>query len=93
LNAIVDEFGDRVRFLGFALNKPDALKEYLSSNPFKYEIVPESEELARLFAVQSYPSHMIIDRNGRIVWMGGTAEDRIERLRAMIFRLLAVNEK
>jgi len=91
LNAIVDEFGDRVRFLSFALNKPDALKEYLNTNPFKYEIVPESEEVARLFAVQSYPSHMIFDRNGRIVWVAGRDDDRIERLRAMIFRLLAQN--
>ena len=91
LNAIVDEFGDRVRFLSFALDKPDALKTYLNSNPFKYEIVPESEQLARLFAVQSFPSHMIIDRNGRIVWVAGTEEDRIERLRTMIFRLLALN--
>jgi thiol-disulfide isomerase/thioredoxin len=89
LNAIVDEFGDRVRFLGFALDKPDALKAYLNTNPFKYEIVPESEEIARVFGVQSFPSHMIVDGNGRIVWVAGADEDRIERLRAMIFRLLA----
>jgi thiol-disulfide isomerase/thioredoxin len=91
LNEIVDEFGDRVRFLSFALDKPDALKAYLNSNPFKYEIVPESEQLARLFGVQSFPSHMIIDRNGHIVWVAGADDDRIERLRATIFRLLALS--
>jgi thiol-disulfide isomerase/thioredoxin len=89
LNEIVAEFGDRVRFLGFALDKPDALKTYLGSNPFKYEIVPESEQIARSFGVQSFPSHMIIDRAGHIVWMAGSEDDRIERLRAMIFRVVA----
>jgi len=34
---------------------------------------------------------MIFDRNGRIVWVSGRDDDRIERLRAMIFRLLAQN--
>jgi hypothetical protein len=32
---------------------------------------------------------MIIDHAGHIVWMAGTEDDRIERLRAMIFRVLA----
>jgi thiol-disulfide isomerase/thioredoxin len=89
LNEIVAEFGDRVRFLGFALDQPEALKTYLTSNPLKYEIVPESQAIARSFGVQSFPSHMIIDRAGHIVWISGSEEDRIERLRAMIFRVLA----
>ena len=86
------EFGDRVRFLGFALDQPDALKTYLTSNPFKYEIVPGSEQIARSFGVQSFPSHIIIDRAGHIVWMAGSEDDRIERLRAMIFRVVAQNQ-
>jgi thiol-disulfide isomerase/thioredoxin len=91
LNELVVEFGDRVRFLGFALDQPDALRTYLTSNPFKYEIVPDSQQIALSFGVQSFPSHMIIDRAGHIVWMAGSEEDRIERLRAMIFRVVAQN--
>jgi thiol-disulfide isomerase/thioredoxin len=89
LNDIVAEFGDRVRFIGFALDAPDALRTYLQQTPFKYEIVPESEPIARAFGVKSYPSHMILDGSGNIVWLAGSEEDRIERLRAMIFRTLA----
>ena len=89
LNDIVAEFGDRVRFVGFALDPPDALRTYLLQTPFKYEIVPESEPIARVFGVKSYPSHMILDGSGNIVWLAGSEPDRIERLRAMIFRILA----
>ena len=89
LNAIVDEFGDRVRFVGFALNSVDALKTYLASNPYKYEVVPLSQAIADTFSVTSYPTHMVIDRTGTIVWMSGSDDDRVERLRAMIVRVLA----
>lgn len=89
LNDIVAEFGDRVRFVGFALDRPDALKAYQAATPLNYEIVPESEAIARAFGVLAYPSHMIIDRSGNIVWLAGTDADRLERLRAMIFRVVA----
>jgi hypothetical protein len=32
---------------------------------------------------------MVIDRTGTIVWMSGSDDDRVERLRAMIVRVLA----
>jgi thiol-disulfide isomerase/thioredoxin len=89
LNDIVAEFGDRVRFVGFALDRPDALKAYQAATPFNYEIVPESEAIARAFGVLAYPNHMIVDRSGHIVWLAGTDADRIERLRAMIFRVVS----
>ncbi|HEV8484756.1 MAG TPA: TlpA disulfide reductase family protein [Blastocatellia bacterium] len=67
LNELAVEFGDRVRFLSFALDQPDALKTYLTSNPFKYEIVPESQQIARSFGVQAFPSHMITE--GHLVFV------------------------
>lgn len=89
LNEIVAEFGDRVRFVGFANDPPESLNAYLASTPFKYEIVPRSEEIARRFGVNSFPTHMIIDRAGKIVWLSGNDEDRVERLRVAIVRMLA----
>ena len=86
LNEIVAELGDRVRFVGFALDKAEALKVYQAATPLNYEIVPDSESIARAFGVQAYPNHMIIDRIGNVVWLAGTDADRVARLRAMIFR-------
>jgi hypothetical protein len=82
-------FGDRVRFVSFALDNDPALRKYLESNPFKYEIVPESRPIARSFGRQNFPTHLIVDAAGRIVWTSGSDDDRIERLRAMVSRLIA----
>jgi thiol-disulfide isomerase/thioredoxin len=89
LNDIVAEFGDKVRFVGFALDAAEPLKTYLAGNPFKYEVVPNSLEISKAFGVDSFPRHMVLDRAGKIVWMSGGDDDPIERLRAMIVRVLA----
>jgi len=90
LNAIVDEVGQRVRFIGFALDSPEKLNAFLKDNPFKFEIVAESQRVAGAFGIRSYPTHLLIDRRGNVIWesVGGSPED-IERLRAMIYRVLA----
>jgi thiol-disulfide isomerase/thioredoxin len=93
LNEIVSAFGDRVRFVSFALDSAEALKKYLTSDPFKYEVVPDSEAIAKAFGVDSMPTHMVIDRAGQIVWLSGSDDDRIERLRAVIIRMLASDAK
>jgi hypothetical protein len=65
------------------------LKTYLASNPFKFEVVPESDEIARAFGVRAFPTYMVLDRAGKIVWLSGNDDDRVERLRAAIYRMLA----
>jgi thiol-disulfide isomerase/thioredoxin len=90
LNQIVEELGDRVRFIGFADDAADALRLHLKDNPFKYEIVPDARPTAITFGVQAYPTHFIIDPKGNIAWDAvGGHPDTIERLRAMIYRVLA----
>lgn len=93
LNQLVDEFGDRVRFIGFALTKEPELRKYLASNPFKYEIVPDSDSIVRSFGVQSFPTHFIVDATGHITWTSGSDDDRVERLRAMVYRMVARSER
>jgi thiol-disulfide isomerase/thioredoxin len=89
LNDLVAEFGDTVRFVGFSTDRPEPLKTYLAGNPFRFEVVPDSEEIARAFGVRAFPTYMIVDRAGKIVWLSGNDDDRVERLRAMIFRMVA----
>jgi len=55
--------------------------------------VPDSQEIAKAFGVDSFPRHMVLDRGGKIVWLSGRDDDRIERLRAMIVRVLASEVK
>jgi peroxiredoxin/tetratricopeptide (TPR) repeat protein len=91
LNKIVDEFKDRVRFLAFAVDSASALKDFLKENTFRYEIIPgESVKFAGDYPVEGYPTHFIIDQNGKIAWEArGANPDNIQRLRAMLQRLLS----
>jgi len=51
--------------------------------------VPESAAIARAFGVRAFPTYMVVDRAGKIVWLSGSDDDRVERLRAAIYRMLA----
>jgi peroxiredoxin len=61
-----------VVFLAPALDPADALKAFLPQNPFRYAVVPDAEELADAYNVSTYPTHVVIGRDGRIVrqWSG-----------------------
>src|SRR5438093_5669191 len=55
----------------------------------EFEVVPDSDAIARAFGVRAFPTYMIVDRVGKNVWLSGNDDDRVEQLRAAIYRLLA----
>jgi peroxiredoxin len=89
LNDLVAEFGDKVRYVGFSTDPADRLRQYVRETPFKFEVVPDSDGIARAFGVSAFPTYMIVNPAGSIVWISGNGDDRVERLRAMIVRVLA----
>ena len=89
LNRLVKELEGRdVVFLALALDGPKTLRSFLREKPFDYHIVPSSAEIAKEFEVSSYPTHVFLDREGRIrhVLTGGN-ETRHEDLRRLIERM------
>ena len=90
LNRLVDEFSGDVRFLAFTFNSEDQVKKFLESHEFKYEIVPNENQLKSQFGLEGHPVHIVIDQNGEIRWKGsGASPENLKRLRGMIERLLA----
>jgi peroxiredoxin len=83
LNKLVEEFADSdVAFIGFALDGADALRMFLGDHPFAYRIVPQAEDIARLYGVTAFPAHVLIDKDGRIAYsVTGGSPDRHEQLR------------
>lgn len=90
LNNLVREFKDKdIVFIAFALDKEEDLKEFLKKTPFNYEIVPNSLEIARKFGVRAFPTHIIINKEGRIEFtLIGGSENRHEMLRPLIIDVL-----
>ena len=90
LNDLANEFSGKARFLAFATDDAEPIKEFLKRREFRYEIVPSSSRLARAFGVEAYPSHYIIDSEGNIVWSAlGAAPKTVEILGNILQRLLS----
>ena len=89
LNRLVKELEGRdVVFLALALDGPKTLRSFLREKPFDYHIVPAAAKIAKEFEVSTYPTHVLIDGEGRIrhVLTGGN-ETRHEDLRRLIERM------
>ena len=54
------------------------LRDYLSHSPYRAVHVSSAKEIADLFHVQGYPTHIIIDSEGRIFTRKVGGSDRID---------------
>ena len=67
LNELVEKYrSEDIVFIAIALDKPERLQEFLASTPLLYDVVPNGREYAHLYNVSSYPTNMVIDREGRL---------------------------
>lgn len=68
LNKLVKKYKKEVVFLGFALDDLASLESFKKKRKFLYNIIPNSEEVAKLYGVTNYPTHVIIDQNSKIAF-------------------------
>ncbi len=69
LNDLVDEFKSKdVVFLGIALDNPNELAEFFKNFSFKYTIIPTGDHLAMRDGIEAFPTHVVIDKNGKILF-------------------------
>lgn len=90
LSELADSYRDKpVDFIAFATDGADALRAYLADHPFTYRIVASAGHVASRYKVQAWPTHVIIDKQGRITaTLVGGGVDQDERLRPLIERAL-----
>ncbi len=78
-----------VVFLSAALNDAQSLNNYLKSDNPLWPVIPSAQELCDAIGIQSYPTHVILDQNGKTVcWESGGSEDSGEQLRKRIEEVL-----
>ncbi len=67
LNKLVQEYKDssNIVFLAIALDDKKDLKEFFKSNPFDYTIIDSGRDIANQYNVTAYPTHAVIDQNGK----------------------------
>lgn len=66
--------GADIAFLGVTFDDASALRPFLEKRAFAYTIVPDAASVARAFGVIAYPTHIIVDQQGRIAFtaIGGS---------------------
>lgn len=71
LNALVEKYkNDKIEFVSLAFDEKDKLVEFLKTKDFKYVTVPEQKKyMSKKLKVKQYPTHLIVDANGRIIKM------------------------
>jgi peroxiredoxin len=91
LNRTVAAFAGRddVVFLAPTSDKRERLVPFLSEHELKYQVVPDAAALNIVFEVRGHPTHIVIDRKGRVVWRSA-GDLTFAELKPMIDRALAL---
>ena len=67
LNKLVDAYKDtNVVFIAPALDSREEVERFLKKRTFNYQVVPDQQAYSVQLRVQSFPTHIIADKNGII---------------------------
>lgn len=91
LNKVVEDYkAKEVLFLAVALDEYRALSDFLSETNFKYKIVDGGRWFAESHGVKSYPTHVVLDKEGKVVYhTSGLSTGTIPWLRKAIDGVLS----
>jgi len=88
LNKLTDKF-ESVNFLAFTFNEMSAVKNFLAKHNFDYTQLPNAQELIKTLEINTYPTHIILDKNGVIKEIEiGATDDIFNRLVTLIDKIL-----
>jgi peroxiredoxin len=69
LNKLTEKYaGKEVVFLGITFDETAQVKSFLAKKDFKYKVIPEADKVVEEYAINSFPTHLIIDQNSKIVF-------------------------
>lgn len=77
LNNLVKQYQDSVNFIAFTFNETQAVKTFLQKYHFDYMQLPGAEQLIKTLEISNYPTHMVLDKNGKIKEIEIGATDNI----------------
>lgn len=80
-------------FISICLDDPHDINEFLKTQPFFYKIIDKGRFLSERYSVRSYPTHVIIDKEGKIAFhTTGLAANTVYWLKKTINELKAPPE-
>ena len=93
LNKLVEKYAaDSVCFVAIGLDSKREIENFLKLYPFTYSIVDDGRYLAEGQGVRSYPTHVVIDREGKVYFhTSGLSTNTVYWIEKSIKELLAKN--
>ena len=90
LNRLVDKFkNEPVAFIAPSIDNKKTLEFFSNEKEFSYQILMQSKKLNKALGIISYPTHIIIDKKGKIREIIFGASDNIDlKLEESINRIL-----
>lgn len=68
LNELVKKYeNNNVLFLSFAFDTKKEIQQFLTTQVFKYKVVAENRDLVKTLNITSFPTHVIINKDGIII--------------------------
>lgn len=67
LNAMKEQYKDQdVKFLAITFDKQEMIEQFLERKDFNYDMIPDASHVIQMYGVQSFPTNIIIDKNGYV---------------------------
>ena len=84
LNKLVEQnkrYNDDIVFISFAIDSKEGLKSFLSERRFDYLVIPDAEDfISDSLHVDTYPTHILLDKKGKVVTYVNDVHDLIPAL-------------
>lgn len=87
LNKLVEEYKNRndMQFVSLAMDSKDELTLFLKTKEFKYAVVPQQKKfMFEKLKIMSYPTHILIGKDGKIVKVVNSIDELIPFVRKQI---------
>ena len=96
LNKIKEDFGtDEVAYFAVTYDDKAKVEKFLGRVKYDYTIVPDSRHLTEKFGIQFYPTTLIIDKNGTVVYTGDLMglKEKPKEMRKLLKKLTSGRRK
>ncbi|MEO0275669.1 MAG: TlpA disulfide reductase family protein [candidate division WOR-3 bacterium] len=91
LNELVKRFKDKknVIFIAVTRESKKVIENFVKKQNFDYLLAVEDKDLHRKLNISAFPTHIIVDKKGRIVWkILGALSDIDKKIEEKIYKLL-----
>jgi len=78
INSMVDQFGEKIQVIGIYDEKDERLKKYVQSNPLKFPIIANGEDVKKQYHATGSPYYYLIDKDGKIFYSNSGYSDKLD---------------